>query len=472
MTTPPMICWVVAAVTVLAAATPVTQERLTRFAALTGLSVTTSNARQIIDHFAGLRRWRLIAVTLAAPLACFTNDPFYLVLGWCAVSVFRAVRPPARVFQAHDEVKVYHRAWLLGSAGAIVASGYLLVNQGATPTRLAHAVMVIVMAGAVPLAARKLTARPIPEAPDDIAQEEQAIARWSARTLYLAGTAIVLSSALLTPGQPPRREVPEYSMPRSFPAQMAEFTKVNTYKRPTCAWTDEMDNPCRSWLVNGQPFPQAAPYVVRKGGAPQPGPFVRRPDKKALVYLDRHSRRMMYQDAKGIHPLTGSLPDTTVPAPTFENQNRYIALAGDNAQITDTRTWTTLSIPGAQQVHDLNSSGIVATTASRVLVLDHQGKIRMSLPFKKAAKDVADDTYNLKQDGSRLVIIRGNTRVETFDTGRGKRLSSVVPALPGDDFLDVGLGWSKEGPFLVRSAISERVYYLDLATGKLWRRKG
>ncbi|MEZ7129567.1 hypothetical protein ACBR40_29905 [Nonomuraea sp. AD125B] len=39
-----------------------------RFATLTGLEVTSTSARQVIDHFAGLRRWRLAAVVLAAPV--------------------------------------------------------------------------------------------------------------------------------------------------------------------------------------------------------------------------------------------------------------------------------------------------------------------------------------------------------------------------------------------------------------------
>ncbi|MEV1167785.1 hypothetical protein [Nonomuraea sp. NPDC049784] len=400
-----------------------------------------------------------------------TNDPFYLALGWCAASAFRDVRLPARMLHVHDDAKIYQRAWLLGSAGAMVASGYLLTNQGATPARLTHSVIVIVVAAAVPLAARKLSARPMPEASDDMTRAELAIGRWSMRNLYLGGTAIVLSGTLLIPGQPPRRELPEYSTPKSFPEQTAEFTEVNEYKGPTCPWVDEMDDPCRSWLVNGQPFPQAAPYVIGKGGAPRPAPFVRSPDKKAAVYLDRRSRRMVYQDAQGIHPLTESLADAAVPTATFEGQNRYIALAKDDAQITDTKTWTTVPIPGAQQVHDLNSSGIVVTTASQVLVLDHRGKKRMSLPFKRAAKDAPEDTYNLRTDGSRLVVIRSQETVETFDTGTGKRLAIVVPTFPGDDFLDIGLGWSKEGAFLVRSYLSDRVYNLDLATGKLWRRK-
>ncbi|MEU4224748.1 hypothetical protein AB0F17_10655 [Nonomuraea sp. NPDC026600] len=467
-----MIAWVVSAITLLTAAVPVTRERLNTFAALIGLSVTETNARQIIDHFSGLRRWRLIALTLAVPLACLTNDLFYLVLGWCAVSVFRDVRLPVPVLHAHDDANIYRQAWLLGLGGAVVADGYLLVTQGATPARLAHAVIVIVVAAAVPLAARKLSARPAPEASDDIAQAELAIGQWSTRTLYLAGTATVLSGALLIPGQPPQRELPEYSMPKSFPEHMGTFETVDKYKGPTCAWTNQMDDPCRSWLVNEALFSQAAPYIVGKGGAPQRAPFVRSPDKKAVVYLGRHDRRMVYQDAGGIHYLTGSLADTVVPTPTFAVQSRYVALAKNSAQIIDTRTWTTLSIPGAQQVHDLNESGIVVTTASQVLVLDHRGKTRMALPLRKIKNVAPEDTYHLRSDGSRFVVVRGDeTLVETFDPRTGKRVSSVVPKIPDADFLDIGLGWSKEGPFLVRTYNSKRVYYLDLATGKLWRRQ-
>ncbi|HUR06301.1 MAG TPA: hypothetical protein VM347_27390 [Nonomuraea sp.] len=181
---------------------------------------------------------------------------------------------------------------------------------------------------------------------------------------------------------------------------------------------------------------------------------------------------MVYQDAGGIHYLTGSLADTAVPTPTFATQSRYVGLAKDSAQIIDTKTWTTLSIPGAQQVHDLNESGIVVTTASQVLVLDHRGKTRMALPLRKIEKDVVEDTYYLRPDGSRFVVIRGGEeRVETFDPRTGKRVSTVAPKIPDDDFLHVGLGWAKEGPFLVRTYNSKRVYYLDLATGKLWRRR-
>ncbi|WP_406312908.1 hypothetical protein OHA77_30900 [Streptosporangium sp. NBC_01639] len=465
-----MVFGIAAVISVLAAAVPVTQERLTRFATLVDLSVTAANARQVIDHFADLRRWRLIALIIAAPLTCFTNDPFYLVLGWCSVSILRDVRLPTRVPHTHDDAKIYRGVWLLGLGGAVVAGVYLLTDQGVSPTRLAHAVIVIVVAAAVPLAARNLTARPTPEASDETTQAESAIRRWSVRNLYLAGTAVVLSGALLTPGQP-QSELPEYSMPRSFPEHMAVFTTVNEFKGPTCPWFDQMDDPCRSWLVNKQPFPQAAPYVIGKGGAPQRAPFVRSPDKKAVVYLDRHDRRMVYQDTEGIHHLTGSLADTEVPTPTFARQGRYVALAKDGAQITDTKNWTTVSIPGARQVHDLNESGIVVTTASQVLVLDRRGKTRMSLPLRKI-KDAPEDTYHLRPDGRRFVVIRSREMgVETFNPETGRRVSSVIPTFPGDDYLDIGLGWSKRGPFLVRGYESERVYYLDLATGKLWRRE-
>ncbi|MDP4504430.1 hypothetical protein [Nonomuraea turcica] len=391
-------------------------------------------------------------------MAGYSDDLFYLVMGWCAVSVFA---PHAR-----ERVNnVYRQVWLLGLGGAVVAGGFLLTSQDATPARLAHAVIVVVVAVAVSLAARK--PGPASEALDDVAQAERAIGQWSGRNLYLAGTAIVLSGALLTPGQPPQRELPEYSRPTSFPREMATFIKVNKYLAPTCPWVDEIDAPCRSWLVNGRPFPQAAPYILREGKAPLRAPFVRSPDKKAVVYLDRHDRRMVYQDAKGVHHLTGSLPDTAVPTPTFATQNRYVALAKEGAQIFDTKDWTTVSVPGARQVHDLNGSGIVVTTAFQALVLDHRGKTRMSLPLRKTR-----DAYHLRPDGRYLVVIRGDQeRVKTYDTATGKLLAGVALTFPGEDSLEVALGWSKQGPFLVRGWPSERVYYLDLETGKLWKRK-
>nr|BFE80659.1 hypothetical protein GCM10020093_032600 [Planobispora longispora] len=70
-----------------------------------------------------------------------------------------------------------------------------------------------------------------------------------------------------------------------------------------------------------------------------------------------------------------------------------------------------------------------------------------------------------------MVISGDEGRVETFDTGTGKRLSSVVPSFPGDEFLNVGLGWSKRGSFMVEALYSERTYFLDLATGELRRRE-
>ncbi|MFI7699743.1 hypothetical protein [Nonomuraea sp. NPDC049480] len=467
-----MILWAAAVITLLVAAVPVTRERLTRFAALTGLSVTAANACQVIAHFARLRRRRLFDLTVAVPLACFTNDPFYLVLGWCAVSVFGDVRLSAPLLRGRDNANIYRQAWLLGLGGAVLVMGYLLTTRGETTALLTHAAVVIVVAVAVSYGARKTSAVPAPGESDDVARAEPAIGRWSARNLYLGGAAIVLSGALLTPGQSQPRELPEYSMPRPFSPERAAFTVVDEMAEPTCPWFDQLDDRCRYWLVNGEPFPQAAPYVIRKGGAPRAAPFVRRPDGKAVVYLDRETRRMTYENARGIRRLTGGLPDSEVPTPTFAGQNRYVALVKDGAQIIDAKSWATVRIPAAQKVHEMNGSGSVVTTASRILVLDRRGRRRMSLPLKKVRDDAPDDTYNLRPDGRRFVVIRGHDmRVETFDPRTGKRMSSVTPTFPGDDFIDVGLGWSKEGTFLVRGYDSGRVYHLDLETGRLWRRK-
>jgi hypothetical protein len=178
---------------------------------------------------------------------------------------------------------------------------------------------------------------------------------------------------------------------------------------------------------------------------------------------------MVYQDAEDVHDLTGEVADTALPTATFAGQSRYVALTRNGARITDTKTWTTVSIPEARKVHDLNENGIVVTTASKVLVLDPRGKTRMSLPLVKNAGFPAD-SFHLRPDGTRFVVIRGRRTVETFDPSTGERVSSVLPEFPGDDSIGTGLGWSKEGPFLIRGAESERVYYLDLTTGKLWRR--
>ncbi|GGP13577.1 hypothetical protein LDL08_33700 [Nonomuraea glycinis] len=459
-----MIPWAAALIAILMAAMPVTREQLTRFAELTGLSVTETNARRIVAHFADLRRWRLVALVLTAPLTGLTNDPSYLVLGWCAVSVFRDVRLPARVLHMRDDMTMYRGAWLLGLLGAVVAGGYALDNQGVTPAFLAHAVIGIVVAAAVPLAARKLSA--VPEPSDDIARAELALDHWSSRALYLSGTAIVLSSALLAPWQPPKDDAHEYTMPMTFSEGMAAFTTVDAYKEPTCAWVDQVDAPCRSWRVNGEPFPQAAPYVIRKGGAPQAAPFARSPDKKAVVYLTRRDRRMVYQDAAVVHPLTGSLADSALPTVTFHGQSRYVALARDGATITDTKTWATTSIPGVRRVHDLNASGIVATTATQVLVVDHRGTTRLSLPFGNAS-----DLYDLRADGRKLAIIQGGSRVDTFTVATGEKVSSVVPRFPGDDYVEVSLGWSENNRLLVRGGLTEHVYEVNLATGELRRHR-
>ncbi|GIH91494.1 hypothetical protein ACFFMN_30415 [Planobispora siamensis] len=146
-------------------------------------------------------------------------------------------------------------------------------------------------------------------------------------------------------------------------------------------------------------------------------------------------------------------------------------VSGDDAQVIGTTTWATMSIPGVRRVHDPNAGGIVATTASRVLVLDHRGETRMSLPIRKSGDGDPEDAYHLRPDGDRFVVIRGpEGRVETFDPATGERLHGVVPVFAGDDFLGAGLGWSEQGPFLVRSALNERVHFLELATGRLWRR--
>jgi hypothetical protein len=182
------------------------------------------------------------------------------------------VAEPGRALHIHDDAAIHRGTWLLGLLGAVVASGYVLNDQGVTPARLAHAVIVIAVAAAVPLAARKLSA-------------------------------------------------------------------------------------------------------------------------------------------------------ARAPSLTFHGQGRYVALARDSATITDTKTWTTTSIPGARKVHDLNESGIVATTATQVLVADHRGKTRLSLPAKSSK-----DTYDLRQDGRQLVIIRRSEgAVETFTVATGERVSSVVP---------------------------------------------
>jgi hypothetical protein len=324
------------------------------------------------------------------------------------------------------------------------------------------------MAVGVQVAARRCGVTPEPEASDDVVLAEAAIHRWSVRTLYLAGTVTVVSTVLLAPGQAAQ---PEYTMPQVFPEEMVVFRTVGKIRPPTCAWMDQMDSPCRSWLVDGTPFPQAAPYVIAKDGGPRRAPFIRSSDRKAVVYLARTNRQLIYQNADGVNTLTDTLPDDSVPTPTFGLQSRYVALSTVSpaiTQIIDTATWSRLTIPGAEKVHDLNRNGMVVETAERILVLDHLGKRRMSLPRRNAP---AMDTYHLRRDGKRLVVIRTyDERVETYAPSTGKRLAGVRLVLPDAAVLDVGLGWSKEGSFLVRDS-DDRVYHLDLDTGGLKRRK-
>src|SRR5690606_37886938 len=173
---------------ILVAFAPVDRDRLDRFAELTGLPVTTGNARRIIGHFTRLRRWRLIAFLPAVPLAVVTDDPFYLVLGWCAAALLAQVDTPA------SGQEIYRTVWQLGLTAAVVICGYLLLNQDVTPAAQIHVLALIIVAASV----RFLTRESAPS-PDD--ETERAIAHWTTRSLYLSATAIVLSAAVLTPGQ-------------------------------------------------------------------------------------------------------------------------------------------------------------------------------------------------------------------------------------------------------------------------------
>ncbi|MEV4835471.1 hypothetical protein AB0K05_13170 [Nonomuraea sp. NPDC049486] len=458
VTTPPMITWIVTTIAILVALAPVTRERLSRFAELTGLTVTSADARRIIDHFAERRRWRLITLVPAVPLVLLTDDPFYLVLGWCAVSVLCHARQPAL------QTEIYRTTWQLSLAGSLAVCAYFVVDREFTAEVLARTTAVL----AVALAVRHLTREPAPRPPAGASPAELAIGHWSTRSLYLAGTAIVLSGALLTPGQAPERILPEYTLPKSVPDGTAAFTTARKLTVPTCALNDLLDDPCQSWQVNGEPFPQAAPYISRKGKAPTKPPFARSQNRKAVVYLGRRDRRMVYQDAGNIRPLTGPLADAAVPTATFARQNRYVALVKEGARIIDTQTWTTVSIPGVRRVHDLSLAGIVATTPAGVLVLDHRGRTRMRLPARKLGKNFVGDTYHLSPDGRRLVIVLGLIRVETYDSNTGTRVSSVEPEF-GDEYLAAGLGWTEKGRFLVRDT-SDRVHALDLTTGRLRKR--
>ncbi|MFI7691408.1 hypothetical protein ACIBQ6_20220 [Nonomuraea sp. NPDC049655] len=450
-----MIFWVAVLVTVLAAAVPLSQGRLDRFAVLTGLTVTSANGRRIVAYFAGLRRWRLVAVVLAAPVAGLTADPFYLVLGWCAVPVPGVVRPPAAD-------ALYRRAWLLAVCGSAVTGCYLLISRGLTSTRLAHAALVVAVVTVISRGERKAR----PEIPD---QTESAIRQWSVRTGYLAGIATVLAGALIAPRQEPASEPQQYTMPRQFPEQQASFRKIGKVKGPTCPWSDQMDDPCRYWLVDGDPFPQAAPYVLMKGGAPRAAPFVVSPDRRTAVYLDRTSRRMVHEHAGNRHDLSGRLADADVPEVSISDRGRYVALTKNGTRVIDTESWNEITLPGALQVLEVNSAGVVTTTDSRLVAHDHRGKELLNI----AIRDVLLDSHTafLKPDRSRLVVISDyGELVETYDLATRKRIHRVRPRLPGGDAIEAGEGWSTKGPFQVlrenAGAGERRTFFLDLATGK------
>ncbi|GGT38975.1 hypothetical protein GCM10010176_098760 [Nonomuraea spiralis] len=449
-----MIFWVAAVITVLAAATPLSQGRLGRFAALTGLTVDETDARRVVGHFAGLRRWRLAAVVLAAPVAGLTGDPFYLVVGWCAVPVFRVVRPPV----ADD---IYRRAWLLAVSAAVVTGSCLLVARGITPTRIAHVVVVVAVVAAISYAERKTGA----EMPDETGA---AIRRWSVRTGYLAGSAIVLAGVLVTPGRALPSESPRYTMPREFPERQVSFEKIGEVKAPTCPWIDQVDDPCRYWLVDDEPFPQAAPYVVMKGGAPTAAPFVVSPDRRSVVYLDRTSRRVVHQHGGNRRDLSGTLADADVPEVSISERGRYVALTRNGTRVIDTGSRSEITLPGVLKVLEVSSPGVVVTTASRLIVYDRRGKERLSIAVPSLLLE--SRTAFLKPDGSRLVVISDDgDLVETYDLTTRERIHRVRPRLPDGDPVESGAGWSGKGSFQVRrdaGAEERRDFFLDLATGR------
>ncbi|MFI9593491.1 hypothetical protein [Nonomuraea sp. NPDC052265] len=449
-----MIFWVAAVITVLAAAAPLGQGRLGRFVTLTGLTVVETDVRRVVGHFASLRRWRLAAVVLAAPVAGLTADPFYLVVGWCAVPVFRVVRAP--VTDA-----VYRQAWLLAVLASAVTGCYLLTAQGITLTRLAHAVIVVAVIAAISYAERNAG----PEKPDET---ESAIGRWSVRTRYLTGSVIVLAGVLIAPGRALPSESPQYTMPMQFEEQQVSFRKIGEVKQPTCPWIDQLDAPCRYWLVDDAPFPQAAPYVVMKGGAPKAAPFVVSPDRRSAVYLDRTSRRMVHQHEDNRHDLGGPLADADVPEVSISERGRYVALAKNGTRVIDTRSWSEITLPGALKVLEVNSAGVVVTTASRLIAYDQRGRELLSIAIPDGRLE--SHTAFLKPDGSRLVIISDfGTLVETYDLTTHECIHRVRARLPDGDPIESGTGWSSKGPFQVhRDAGDEerKDFFLDLATGR------
>src|SRR5437868_5318678 len=255
---------------------PVTRERLTRFTRLNGLSVTPENARSVIGHVTSLRRWRLASLIIAIPIAGFINDPIYIVLAWFAAYVAHWARPPAQEPQAPGNMKTYWGIWSLRLACVAVAVYSLLeVHERPNPIPAvywAHVVVVIILGVALP-PPRRPRVESTPIAPGGMAQAEPKPVRWPTRTLHIAGTIIIVSGALTIPGRPPERGMLEYSVPMTYPEETAQFRSVERVDEPTCAWFGQADDPCMYWRVDYNRFPQAAPYIIEKGGVPRLAPF-------------------------------------------------------------------------------------------------------------------------------------------------------------------------------------------------------
>ncbi|MET8862553.1 hypothetical protein ABZW11_06305 [Nonomuraea sp. NPDC004580] len=217
-----------------AAAMTVSREMLTRFATLSGYPITLENAPQVIAYFSRLRRWRLVAVILAVPVAGFSGDPFYLVAGWCTGPLLAARRAP------FFDMAVPRALWLTSVTAAALAGVHLVLSDDPGRTLLPHAAVVVAVATAVTLADR----RPRMEDQD---QAARALGAWSARNVHLAGSAVVLASVLLVPGRPPWDEPPGHSGPAEVTAIPATFETVDEYDAPTCPWFDETVAPCRFW---------------------------------------------------------------------------------------------------------------------------------------------------------------------------------------------------------------------------------
>ncbi|RSM98194.1 hypothetical protein DMB42_45140 [Nonomuraea sp. WAC 01424] len=278
----------------------------------------------------------------------------------------------------------------------------------------------------------------------------------------------MLAGVLVTPGRALPSEPPQYTMPREFPERQVSFEKIGEVKRPTCPWIDQMDDPCRYWLVDDEPFPQAAPYVVMKGGAPTAAPFVVSPDRRSVVYLDRASRRVVHQHGGNRRDLSGPLPDADVPEVSISERGRYVALTRNGTRVIDTGSRSGITLPGVLKVLEVSSPGVVVTTASGLIVYDRRGKERLNIAVPSLLLE--SRTAFLKPDGSRLVVISDDgDLVETYDLTTRERIHRVRPRLPDGDPVESGAGWSSKGRFQIRrdaGAEERRDFFLDLATGR------